>query len=70
MAYESPKLEIINNNPLEYTSELRSRIFKNGNLEDVIEFFVFYKGKQRVANNEFSDWIDNTLSDILGTNRV
>ena len=46
-------------------SELEISFSDNNGVFDVLEFFVYYKGKENVGLNEVEEWLKKNISDIL-----
>ena len=59
------EIVIIDKEESTYESELRTFIFKDKNIFDAIEFFIFKNGDKQFTLEELEIWLNDTLNDIL-----
>jgi hypothetical protein len=64
-AFEGPEHEVWKAGEAEYTSELRVKLFRRGNIDDVLEFHVYRDGELLVTPEEVSEWFEHELNQKL-----
>ena len=65
MTFSSPELEVWDDSPSRYTSELRAKIYRNGILDDSLEFHVYRDGQQLVTKEEVTHWFEEQLHALV-----
>ncbi len=64
LTYTNPEIFIINNDKTNYSSEIRSYIYKKDELIDVLECFIYYNGKKEATKEEFKEWFQSSIKDL------
>ena len=62
--YKTPELVILKENNDDYTSEVRTYFYKNEELIDILEFFIFFNGVSETSTSEFETWFIEELNNI------
>ncbi|MCA9458266.1 MAG: hypothetical protein KC587_16490 [Nitrospira sp.] len=65
ISWSTPTLEVLDQNPKTYTSELRIYFYKDKDLFDAFEFFIYQNGALVVSKNEVRQWIQENAEDLL-----
>jgi hypothetical protein len=65
LTFSEPELEVWNDSPPSYTSELRAKIYRNGVLDDSLEFHVYRDGQQLVTKEEVARWFEEQLCALV-----
>lgn len=65
LTFSGPEIEVWEGSPLHYTSELRAKIYRNGILDDSLEFQVYRDGQLLVSTDEVASWFDEQLRALI-----
>lgn len=58
-----PKL--FNKDVESYTSEIKICFYKDGEMMDILEFFIFRDGREVASLDEIKEWLKNNVDDVL-----
>jgi hypothetical protein len=65
LTFSEPEIQVWNESPPSYTSELRAKIYHNGVLDDSLEFHVYRDGRQLVTKDEVARWFEEQLRALV-----
>lgn len=65
LTFSEPELQIWDDSPKTYTSELRAKIYRNGVLDDSLEFHVYRNGQPLVSREDVARWFHEQLRALV-----
>lgn len=65
LTFGNPEIQVWDSSPASYTSELRVQIYRDGVLDDSLEFHVFRNGELLVRTEEVSGWFGEQLRALV-----
>ena len=57
LAWKDPEYELWCKDEEKYTSELRIKLFRNREIDDILEFHIYKDGKAMTSEDEVDQWL-------------
>jgi hypothetical protein len=65
--FTGPEVEVNTPESATYSSELRIVFYKDGDVDDVLEFFLFRNGLRVVTGHDVEAWLTDQLEEMLSS---
>lgn len=69
LTWSEPTLVVSKPDSNEYTAELKVVFYRNGDIVDIFEFFVFDGGALKASESEVRQWIQSNVPDVVSRQR-